>query len=298
MDTDPHTGWITGTTVNICGRSSELKLNDSERITELTPEYQDDRFEDGRPRVPDDILRRMKKVTTEEAWGVLHQNGYTQQFEGDWLNIHPERILVGRAVTGRFVPTRPDLDSVIAAEGESRNRIGGQNSWVIDTLVKDDVIVIELFGKVVDGTFAGDNLATAIAANTGGTGMVVDGGMRDFQRVAQLPEFNGFIKGLDPTPIRNLTLTEINGPVRIGNTTAMPGDIVLGTPTGVIFIPPHLAKEVVERSESVRLRDYFGQLRIREGTYTPGEVDRKWSEEMDADFETWSKTNSLDDIDI
>jgi 4-hydroxy-4-methyl-2-oxoglutarate aldolase len=276
----------------------KLNLNNRERIIELTKESQHERFEDGRPKVPDDILKRMRKVTTEEAWGVLQQNGYHQQFEGDWLNIHPDRILVGRAVTGRFVPTRPDLDGVIAAEGESRNRIGGQNSWVIDTLVEDDVIVIELFGKVVDGTFAGDNLATAIATNTGGTGMVVDGGMRDFQRVAQLPEFNGFIKGLDPTPIRNVTLTEINGPVRIGNTTALPGDIVLGTPTGVIFIPPHLAEAIVEQSESVRLRDYFGQLRIREGTYTPGEVDRKWSDEMEADFEEWGKTKSLDDINI
>ncbi|MBB29648.1 MAG: dimethylmenaquinone methyltransferase [Gemmatimonadetes bacterium] len=275
-----------------------MNLNNRENIVDLTPENQYERFEDGRPKVPDDILRRMRKVTTEEAWGVLQQNGYHQQFEGSWLTIHPDRILVGRAVTGRFVPTRPDLDAVITAEGASKGRIGGQNSWVIDTLVEDDVIVIELFGKVVDGTFAGDNLSTAIAANTGGTGMIVDGGMRDFQRVIQLPEFNGFIKGLDPTPIRNVTLTEINGPVRIGNTTALPGDVVLGTPTGVIFIPPHLAEPVVKRSESVRLRDYFGQLRIREGIYTPGEVDRKWSDEMEADFEEWGKTNSLDDINL
>ena len=268
-----------------------MELNTKQSIIDLTPDDTYPRDKYGRPLVPDEILERMKKVTTEEAWGVLQSNGYHHQFEGDWLNLHPDRILVGRAVTGRFVPTRPDLNDVIDAEGKANGRIGGQNSWVIDTLVKDDVIVIEMFGKVVFGTFAGDNLATAINTNTQGAGMVVDGGMRDYQRVVELPDFNGFVKGLDPTPIRDVTLTEINGPVRIGHTTVLPGDVVLGTPTGVIFIPPHLAGAVVERSEAVRLRDYFGQLRIREGVYTPGEVDRKWSEEMEADFEEWKKSN-------
>ena len=274
-----------------------MEMLSRDRIIALTPENPYDRFDDGRPRVPDDILERMRKVTTEEAWGVLNGKDYRYQFEGDWLNLHPERILVGRAVTGRFVPTRPDLNEVILKQGEVEGRIGGQNSWVIDTLVKDDVIVIELFGKIAEGTFAGDNLATAIAANTEGTGMVVDGGLRDYQRVVELPGLNGFVKGLHPTGIRSVTLTEINGPVRIGCVTALPGDVVLGTPTGVIFIPPHLAEAVVERSESVRLRDYFGQLRIREGVYTPGEVDRKWSDEMEADFSKWSETHGLEEVD-
>jgi regulator of RNase E activity RraA len=249
------------------------------------------RFDDGRPRVSDDVLERMKAVTTDEAWGVLRGSGYNFQFEGDWMTLHPEQILVGRAVTARYVPSRPDLHGIMLAQGEKEGRIGGQNSWVIDTLVENDVIVVELFGKVADGTFAGDNLATAIASNTGGTGMVVDGGMRDYQRVSQLENFNGYIKGVDPTAIKDVTLTDINGPVRIGRTTVLPGDVVLGTPSGVIFIPPHLAEAVVERSENVRLRDYFGQMRIREGVYTPGEVDRKWSEKMDADFDQWQKAN-------
>jgi regulator of RNase E activity RraA len=259
-------------------------------IEEITPLNPYDRFPDGRPRVPDDILERMRRVTTEEAWGVLRASEYHHQFEGGWLNIHPDRIMVGRAVTGRFVPKRPDLNDVVEKQGAADGRIGGQNSWVIDTLLPGDVIVIEMFGKVVNGTFAGDNLATAIATRTAGTGMVVDGGMRDYQRVAELPNINAFIRGLDPSAIGDLTLTEINGPIRIGKTTVLPGDVVLGTPTGVIFIPPHLARQVVERSEEIRLRDRFGKQRLREGKYTPGEVDRKWSEAIEADFAEWKKT--------
>jgi len=274
-----------------------VNLISKEKIIDLTPQNPYDRFPDGRPKVPDEILERMREVTTEEAWSVLNQNGYQYQFEGNWLNLHPDRILVGRAVTGRFVPTRPDLHEVIEAEGKANGRIGGQNSWVIDTLVKDDVIVIELFGKVVKGTFTGDNLSTAVNARTGGTGMVVDGGMRDYQRVMELPKFNGFIKGLHPTGIRDVTLTEINGPARIGEATVLPGDVVLGTPAGVIFIPPHLAEAVVDRSEVVRLRDFWGKLMIKQGKYTPGEIDRKWPEEIDADFAEWARTHGLNDID-
>lgn len=267
--------------------------NDVQRIIDLTPKNPFERFEDGRPKVPDDLIDRMKHVTSEEAWGVLNGNDYTQQFEGEWFTIHPEQILVGRAVTGRYVPTRPDLNEVIEAKGAEEDRIGGQNSWAIDTLVEGDVIVVELFGKVVWGTFTGDNLSTAIAANTKGGGMVVDGGMRDYQRVFQLENFNGFIKGLDPTPIRDVCLVEINVPIRIGAATCLPGDVVLGTPTGVTFIPPHLTQDVVEQSENVRLRDYFGQMQIREGVYTPGEVDRKWSDTMETDFAEWSETHDL-----
>ena len=271
-----------------------MNWNDKQKIIDLTPKNPYDRFDDGRPRVPDDIIQRMKRVTSEEAWGVLNSNDYKLQFEGNWQALHPDEILVGRAVTCRYVPLRPDLNEVIEDVGKQEGRVGGQNSWAIDTLVENDVIVVDLFGKIIWGTFAGDNLATAIAANTKGGGMVVDGGMRDYQRVVELENFNGFIKGLDPTPIRDVSLLEINVPIRIGDATCLPGDVVLGTPTGVTFIPPHLAGTVVERSENVRLRDYFGQMRIREGVYTPGEVDRKWSEPMDEDFTKWSKTHNLE----
>jgi regulator of RNase E activity RraA len=271
-----------------------LNWDDKQKTIDLTPQNPYDRYEDGRPKVPDGIIERMKHVTSEEAWGVLNSNDYKLAFEGDWQILHPDRVLVGRAVTCRFVPSRPDLNEVIEAKGAEEGRIGGQNSWAIDTLQPNDVIVVDLFGKIVWGTFAGDNLATAIATNTEGGGMVVYGGMRDYQRVVQIDNFNGFIKGLDPTPIRDVTLVEINVPIRVGDATCLPGDVVLGTPTGVTFVPPHLAEAVVERSENVRLRDYFGQMRIREGIYTPGEVDRKWSEQMEADYEEWGETHDLE----
>ena len=257
-------------------------------IEALTPLWQGERFDDGRPRVPDDLVKRMELVTTEEAWGVLRRHGYNFQFEGNWLNLHPEQTLVGRAVTCVFMPQRPDVQQVIQERGQAERRVGGQNSWVIDTLVQDDVVVVDLFGKVKNGTFAGDNLGTSIFSKTR-RGMVIDGGIRDTQRIYEMAGFGVFVRGLDPSAIAEVTLMGTNVPVRIGEATVLPGDVVLGTRTGLIFIPPHLAQEVVERSEDIRLRDTFGHQRLREGKYTPGEIDRKWSDEIEADFAAWRR---------
>lgn len=265
-----------------------MNLIDKETILSITHEWEGDRFPDGRPRVDDDIIRRMKAISIEQAWGVLNSKDHRWQFAGDWMNLHPDRVLVGRAVTCAYTPTRPDFRAAVAADGEKHGRVGGTNSWVIDTLVKDDCIVVDLFGKVKDGTFAGDNLGNSIYAKTG-TGMVIDGGIRDLDGIYDLPDFATFIRGVDPTAINNVDLTGINIPIRIGEATCLPGDVVLGRRAGVIFIPPQYAQEVVERGEEVALRDSFGHQMLREGKYTPGEIDRKWSDEIEAAFEEWQQ---------
>jgi regulator of RNase E activity RraA len=257
-----------------------------ERLTRLNPFA---RFPDGRPMVPDDLIARMAAVTTEEAWGVMRKHGYNYQFEGNWFRTHPDRILVGRAVTAMMVPRRPDLHDLVEDMGREEDRIGGQNSWVIDTLLPNDVMVVDLFGKVKDGTFVGDNLSTSVRARTR-AGAVIDGGIRDFAGVSELTDVAFFCRGLHPTAIADVTLVGINLPIRIGDATVLPGDVVLGTPTGVTFIPPHLVQEVVERSEDIRVRDEFGKLRLREGRYTPGEIDRVWSDAIETDYRQWLQT--------
>jgi len=219
-----------------------------EDIMRLTAEWEGARFDNGRPRVPDEVLRRMERVTTEEAWAVLWGRGYKYQFVGDWKVMHPGRILVGRAVTAVFVPRRPDLHTALMAHGrEHEGRIGEMNSWVIETLVADDVIVVDVFDKVYEGTFSGGNLGTAIARRTG-RGQVIYGGIRDVQQVMGIEDLQTFYRGNDPTPIRDVTMVGMNVPCRIGGATCMPGDVVLGTPAGVMFVPPHLAESCAMHS--------------------------------------------------
>ena len=262
-------------------------FNSAENISELTSVWQGERSSDGRPYVSDQLLERLKLVTSEQAWGILDNEHYLWQFEGNWFRTHPERILVGRAVTAQMMPYRPDLHNLIQETGEREGRIGGQNSWVIDILQLNDVLVVDLFGKVREGTFVGDNLGTSVRARTQ-AGAVIDGGIRDYQGLVELTDVAFFVRGVDPTPIRNTTLTGVNIPIRIGAATVLPGDIVLGTPTGVTFIPPHLVQAIVDSAEYIQLRDNFGKQRLAEKKYTPGEIDvPKWRADIEQDYEAW-----------
>ena len=262
-------------------------ITPKEILIELTRLNPFERFPDGRPRVPDHLVERIGTATTEQAWGVLRSHGYHLQFEGSWLQTHPDKILVGRAVTAMMLPHRPDFHTLVQETGTAQGRIGGQNSWVIDTLVEGDVLVVDLFGKIKNGTFVGDNLSTAIQSRTK-RGAVLDCGIRDYQGIRELTESAFFCRGVDPTAIADVTLAGINLPIRVGEATVLPGDIVLGTPSGVIFIPPHLAQEVAETAADIQSRDRFGKYCLSIGKYTPGEIDvPTWPAPIEAEYQAW-----------
>jgi regulator of RNase E activity RraA len=273
-----------------------VKFSNRDDIIQITPLWTGERFDDGRPRVPDEILRRMRYVSIEEAWGVCWRKGYRFQFEGNWLNLHPERVLVGRAVTAVFVPLRPDLHDALMEYGQQHEgRIGWMNSWVIQTVTDGDVVVVDLFGKIVKGTFSGGNLSTAIKSR-GGRGQVIDGAIRDMQQIVTIEDFCTYAKGYDPTGIDEVTMVGLNVPCRIGQATCLPGDVVLGTPSGILFVPAHLAQEAVESSEDVRMRDAFGFQRMREGVYTSAQMDTKFTEEIEADYANWHRSLPEDQL--
>ena len=261
-----------------------------EQILLLSPHWEGERFEDGRPKVAKDILDRMKEVSIEEAWGVLRNEGYHNQFEGNWEPLHLDVPIVGRALTVQYLPERPDVANVVKQEGEKRGEIGNTNSWPIDRLVEYDVYVADGFGKIVDGTLIGDNLGNSIYAKSK-TGVVFNASSRDLEGLASIDGFNAFVRGWHPSFLTDVMLLSINYPIRIGQATVMPGDVVLAKREGVIFIPAHLAEKVVVTSEIVRLRDLFGITRLKEGAYTPGQIDNKWTSEIEQDFSNWLKDN-------
>ncbi|UCF38785.1 MAG: RraA family protein [Acidobacteriota bacterium] len=261
-----------------------------EQMIFLTEEWQGERFEDGRPRVPDEIIERMKSVSIEEAWGVLRQAGYNNQFEGNWMMIHQDQAVVGRALTAMYVPLRPDVQQRMLDRGHAEGRVGPMNSWPIDMLQPGDVYVADAFGKIKDGTLIGDNLGNSIFAKSG-NGVVFDGSLRDLAGLEAIEGFNAFVRGWDPTAIREMMLLGLNAPIRIGEATVFPGDVVLAKREGVIFIPAHLAAKVVTQAERIMLRDRFGHLRLREGKYTPGQIDTAWTDEINADFRQWLQEN-------
>jgi regulator of RNase E activity RraA len=270
-----------------------------EQLIEYTPDWKGERFADGRPKVSDAILDRMKLVTLEEAWAVVTGAGFSHQFDDNWVSIHPDKVLVGRALTSQWLPGRPDILRVIEGKGREQGRVGGTNAWPVDMLQSRDVYVSDHFGLKQDGASVGDNVGSAIYARTG-NGIVYDGAVRDINGLRRLENFTSFVRSYDPShhignasagARLNSTMIGINVPIRIGGAFVMPGDVVLGRDGGVIFIPPQLAERVVQSSELTRLRDTFGQERLRARVYTAGQIDGRWTDAIEADFTAWLRQN-------
>ena len=261
-----------------------------EQIKGYTPEWKGERFPDGRPKVSDKLLERLKKVHLEEAWGILRNKGYQNQFEGDWIVEHDDSAMTGRVVTAQYMPLRPDVDKVIKEIGKTEKRIGATNSWPIDVLKDGDVYVADSYGKIVDGTLIGDNLGNAIYAKSH-RGVIFYGSVRDVEGLDEIKGFNSWTKGNDPSYIQQMMLGGINVPIRIGRATVLPGDAVLAKKYGVVFIPAHLLDTVVLNAEFISLRDAFGHQRLREGKYTPGQIDTQWTDEIKKDFLKWINDN-------
>jgi 4-hydroxy-4-methyl-2-oxoglutarate aldolase len=270
----------------------QLGMFSNDQRIALTREWKGERFPDGRPKVANAILEGLEDVDAEEAWGVLQSHGYKCQFEGGWREINPGGRLVGRVFTAVFMPQRPDVDSVINDQGKAEGRAGAQNSWPIDMLVPGDVLVVDLFGKIKEGTYAGDNLSTAIFAKSH-NGLVVDGAVRDVTGISQIKGMHVFVRDFDPSALRDTTLMGVNVPIRIGHVMVLPGDVAVSDPEGITFIPPQLAQEVIEKAQMTHAVDEWGHQMLREGKYTTGQIDRKWTKPMIQEFNKWLEEKGL-----
>jgi regulator of RNase E activity RraA len=227
-----------------------------DQILFYTSEWKGERFPDGRPKLPDSLLKRAADMTIEDVWEYLRDKGYRNQFEGGWQALHIEKPFAGRALTAQYMPTRPDMRKAILAEGKQEGRTGDTNSWPIAELQVGDVYVADGFGKVIEGTLIGSNLGNAVAAHTH-TGFVFDAGIRDQEENREIEGFNGFYRAYDPSAWADMELTGIDVPLRIGRAVVLPGDLVLAKPEGVLFVPAILAEEAISHAEFTGLTDDF-----------------------------------------
>ncbi len=271
-----------------------MVYNCKEDIIALTAEWKGERLEDGRPKVPSEVLDRLRSITFEEGWGLLWRNDYKFCYETGMKAVkRPEagKNLVGRAVTSVWVPSRPDLRDILLEVGHNQGFKGNFNQWIIDNLQEDDVAVVDMFDKVFQGTFVGGNLSTAIRNRTQRGGLVCWGGVRDLEQIVGIDGLQMYIRGADPTGIADVVMTGYNVPTRIGRAVCLPGDVVVGTLTGVLFIPAQYAEQVADAAERSMLRDKFGFMRLAEGTYTSAQIDGAWDDPIIEDFLNWFKTS-------
>ena len=271
----------------VCTQAQSIGAS-AEYIKALTPEWKGERFPDGRPKVADIILEHLQTATLEQIWGFLGRKGFRNQVEKNWIILKPGETMVGRVVTAQFMPSRPDLDSMVRRQGraEGRSQKGGINIWPIDVLTKGDVYVADGFGKEKDGTLIGSSLGNAIYGKTG-KGVIFYGAIRDMQELKDTKGFNAWVKGHDPSYIKDMTPTSINAPIRIGEVTVFPGDVVFANEYGVVFIPAYLVDELVKNAELVGLRDEFERYMLQLGKYPSGQVHGDWSDVIKNEFRAW-----------
>lgn len=230
-----------------------------------------ERFPDGRPKVPNELLERAREISSEEVWAVLQQRGFNNQYADGFQILHPGKTMVGRAFTVQFMPLRPDIDEIARNKAKDHGIPRLTNQTAIDMLQPGDVLVVDIFGKKVNGTIVGDNLFYYVMKATNGGGLVVDGSIRDLDGISEI-DMPAYFRSVDPTPIGNVMLTGINVPVRIGGVTVMPGDLVVGDREGVYFIPPQLVKDVLDRADEIHVHDEWTKKKFDEGKYKSSEI--------------------------
>ena len=265
--------------------SLSAQTTSKEELIYLTSEWKGERFADGRPKISDSLLQRAKLIMIDDAWTVLRNEGYLNQFEGGWKTVN-DTLMTGRALTAMYMPSRPDVEKNIKERGTKQGRKGNTNSWPIDILTKGDLYVADAFGKIGGGPIIGATLANSIYSKSG-NGVVFDGAARDLQEIKNIKGFNAFVRDFHPSFTEQMVLMGLNTPIRIGNVMVLPGDLVIATREGVLFVPAHMAEQVVSTSEFVIRKDQFGFEMVRNGKYSTGEIDSQWNDEIKTEFLKW-----------
>jgi 4-hydroxy-4-methyl-2-oxoglutarate aldolase len=250
---------------------SQLVTFSKQDLVDYSAQSPFERFPDGRPRVPDNLLQQARELSSEEVWAVLQEKGFNNQYADGFRILHPDKPMVGRAFTVQFMPQRPDLEQIANSKAKRQGLPHLTNQTAIDMLQPGDVLVVDIFGKKVGGTVVGDNLFYYVMTATKGGGLVVDGSIRDLNGISEI-DMPAYFKDVDPTPIDNVMLTGINVPVRIGGATVMPGDLVVGDREGVYFIPPQFVKDVLDRADEIRIHDEWTKKKFAEGKYKSSEI--------------------------
>ena len=251
--------------------SAQLISFPKQELTDYTAQNPFDRLPDGRPKVPDDLIERARGLSSEEVWAVLQEKGYNNQYADGFQVLHPGKTMVGRAFTVQFMPLRSDVEDVAKAKAKEHGVSRLTNQTAIDMLQPGDVLIVDLFGKKVNGTIVGDNLFFYVMKATHSGGLVVDGSIRDLDGISEI-DMPAYFRAVDPTPIGNVMLTGINVPVRIGDVTVMPGDLVVGDREGIYFVPPQFVQEVLDQADETHIHDEWTKKKFDEGKYKSSEI--------------------------
>ena len=251
-----------------------------------------DVLKDQRTRVTDEQLERVRQFPIEALWGGVQNLGYKQCFANHFKLTQPGVKMVGRALTMRYLPVRPDLDAGV-------RQIAKEGDWDYQYNVRagedakpGDVIVVELGGAVDRATFLGD--VTGLGMRQRGVkGVVIDGGIRDLNEFLAMKDFPLYYVGAHASAMADQVGVEWNAPVRIGGVSVLPGDVVVGDEEGVLFFPPQIVEEVIKSAELTVHTETFKREMMRSGKYRSRDIYPKLSPELEKLYQEWTKTHPV-----
>ncbi len=195
-------------------------------------------------KVSDELLDRFRNISNATVLGQLLRLGYDKVYMMGVDSLAKGRRLVGRAVTLQYLPSRPDLASMIAT-GEHGDGFNETPRWqALELLSKGDVLVADAMRQAKTST-GGDVVFSRILTQNA-EGLVTDGAVRDGNKVIRY-EYPVFAGGSTPTVGEpNILPYAVNGAIQCGGVLVMPGDIILGDDDGVVVLPSHLAEDIAD----------------------------------------------------
>ena len=194
-----------------------------------------------------ELVERFHGVSNATVLGQLWRRGYDKVYMSGVASLAEGRRLAALAVTLRYLPSRPDLQSLIAT-GEHGEGFNETPRWqALEALSPGDVLVADAMGKS-DVSTGGDVVFSRILSR-GAAGLVTDGAVRDGSKVVRYG-FPVFAGGSTPTIGEpNILPFQVNEPIQCGGVLVWPGDLVLGDDDGVVVCPSGLAAEIIDECE-------------------------------------------------
>lgn len=212
-------------------------------------------------RLTDEQMAQLKTFPLEAVWASVRELGYTNAHMSGLQSTRPNERLVGRALTMRYLPRRPDLV-------EAMQTLAKEGDWAVAYNVRageearaGDVLVVDLGGGIPDGIFFGDISALAAQVN-GARGAVLYGSTRDLTELREMAGFPVLAVGFDPRPATQIGV-DWNVPVRVGGATVLPGDAVVADDEAVVFFPPSIADEVIARAARIVEQENYERDLVR-----------------------------------
>jgi 4-hydroxy-4-methyl-2-oxoglutarate aldolase len=245
-----------------------------------------------RTAVTDAQLERLRELPLEAVWGALQNRKHIRSFEGGFQLTVPNPKLVGRAVTMRYLPVRPDLMEAVQTLAKEGDWDYQYNVRAGEDLKPGDVVVVELGGMVDRATFLGDVTGLGMKV-AGALGVIVDGGIRDLSEFMPMKDLPIFYRGAHASAMADQVGVEWNGPIRLGGITVLPGDIIVADAEGVLAVPPQLVADVIKDAENTVYTENFKREMMRSRKYRARDIYPRLSPELEKVFEEWKKTHPL-----